>query len=250
MGRNPNSKPVQILYIGRADPMHEKVWQGFQQEGIAVAFARTQVAGLQLARELQPSLIVINTANSHFSGESLCKTLARRLPQARRLVIVGRGEGAHMEAEERLAPPFTARKLRETIRKLAETASPHVLAVGPIELDLITRLVTSRLGRVHVTPKQCRLLAIFMQRPNQVISRSDLMKEIWDTHYLGDTRTLDVHIRWLREKIEEDPTHPRILVTQRGIGYKLIAAGQGPVQSLDGEEEAESEVEPEMEPGS
>ncbi len=60
----------------------------------------------------------------------------------------------------------------------------------------------------HLTPKQCHLLAIFMQRPNQVISREDLMKEIWDTHYLGDTRTLDVHIRWLREKIEADPTRP------------------------------------------
>ena len=62
-----------------------------------------------------------------------------------------------------------------------------------------------------------------MQRPNQVISREDLMKEIWDTHYLGDTRTLDVHIRWLREKIEDDPTHPTVLVTVRKIGYKMVA---------------------------
>lgn len=224
MGRSPNSKPVQILYIGRADPNHDKVWQGLQQEGVAVAFARTQIAGLQMARELHPNLVIISTANSHFSGDRLCRTLARRLPQARLLAILDRGEGHHLEVQERLVHPFTARKLRDTIRRLLEAATPHLLRAGDVELDLITRIVVSPQGRTHLTPKQCRLLAVLMEHPNQVISREDLMKEIWETHYLGDTRTLDVHIRWLREKIEVNPTRPRVLVTQRGVGYKLIVA--------------------------
>ncbi len=93
---------------------------------------------------------------------------------------------------------------------------------GLVELDQVARLVSSPQGRHHLTPKQCDLLAMFMQRPNQVISRRELMEQIWKTGYLGDTRTLDVHVRWLREKIEPDPDHPVVLVTKRGIGYVLV----------------------------
>ncbi len=222
MGRNLTARSVQILYIGRIESSYERVWQGIQQEGGKVAFARTQVAGLQLARELQPSIIIINTINSHFSGDRLCKTLGRRLPQACRLLLTERGEGGETECEERLVRPFTNRKLRDTIRRLGESVVPNILQAGPIELDIVSRVVVTPLGRAHLTPKQCKLLAEFMLRPNQVISRQALMQDIWETHYLGDTRTLDVHIRWLRERIESDPMHPTLLITQRGVGYKLV----------------------------
>jgi DNA-binding response OmpR family regulator len=222
MSRNSGAKPAQILYIGREDPGYERVWQTIEQEGIGIAFARTQTLGLQLARELKPNIVVINPTNSHFSGERLCVTLRHKLPQARRVLLVDRGEGKQIEADERLVRPFTPKKLRETLNKALDSLAPHVLRVGEVELDLSARIVRSPQGATHLTPKQCHLLAIFMQRPNQVISREDLMKEIWDTHYLGDTRTLDVHIRWLREKIEVYPTRPAMLVTVRKIGYKML----------------------------
>jgi DNA-binding response OmpR family regulator len=158
MGRNANSEPVQILYIGRADPNYDKVWQGLQQDGVTVTFARTQVAGLHLARNMQPNLIVINTANSHFSGERLCKTLSRRLPQTRLLAILERGEGVHLEVQERLIHPFTTRKLRETIRRLADATATHILQVGELEINLVSRVVMSPQGKTHLTPKQCQLL--------------------------------------------------------------------------------------------
>lgn len=221
MGRNPKTKPVQILYIGRVEASYERVWQSLQQDGLAIAFARTQSQGMRMARELQPNVILINATNSHFSGARLCERLGRRLPHAKRLLITERGEDADIACEERLVRPFTGRKLRDTVRSLAETVVPHILRVGEVELDLVTRVVRAPLGRSHLTPKQCSLLAAFMQHPNQVISRQDLMREIWETHYLGDMRTLDVHIRWLREKIEADPAHPLLLVTIRGVGYKL-----------------------------
>ncbi len=222
MSRNSGAKPAQILYIGREDPGYEKVWQAFEQEGVRVTFAHTQTLGLQLARELKPNIVVVNPTNSHFSGERLCTALRHKLPQARRVLLIDRGEGKLIEADERLVRPFTPKKLRETINKVLDSLSPHRLRVGSVELDVSTRIVRSAQGETHLTPKQCHLLAIFMQRPNQVISREDLMKEIWDTHYLGDTRTLDVHIRWLREKIEADPTRPAILITVRKIGYKMV----------------------------
>ncbi len=223
MGRNSGGKPAQILYIGREDPGYEKVWQSIEQDGIGVVFARTQTLGVQLARDLKPNIVVINPTNSHFSGERLSVTLRHKLPQAWRVLLVDRGEGKQIEAEERLVRPFTPKRLHDTLIKALGALVPHVMKVGKVELDMTARIVRSPLGETHLTPKQCHLLAIFMQRPNQVISREDLMKEIWDTHYLGDTRTLDVHIRWLREKIEGDPMKPVILVTVRKIGYKLIA---------------------------
>jgi two-component system phosphate regulon response regulator PhoB len=221
MSRNSSARPAQILYIGREDPGYEKVWQSIEQDGIGVAFARTQTQGLHLAQQLQPNIVVINPSSSHFSGERLARTLRRKSPQVRRIVVADRGETKHIESEERLVRPFTPKKLRETILKMLDALAPQVLKAGDIELDVVTRIVQSPQGSVHLTPKQCQLLAIFMQRPNQVISRQDLMKEIWDTHYLGDTRTLDVHVRWLREKIEVNPTRPTRLVTVRKIGYKL-----------------------------
>jgi DNA-binding response OmpR family regulator len=223
MGRNANVRPVQILYIGRADPSYDRVWQGFQQEGIAVTFASTQTMGLQMARETKPNIIVVSTTNSHFSGVYLCRVLGRRLPGAQRIVITERGEGESIACEQRLVRPFTARKLRDTLRKMIEMTVPHKLTAGVVELDQVSRLVNGAVGRHHLTPKQADLLAIFMQRPNQVISRKELMEQIWKTGYLGDTRTLDVHIRWLREKIETDPDHPAVLITKRGIGYMLVA---------------------------
>ncbi len=221
MSRNSTAKPAHILYIGREDPGYEKVWQSIEQEGIGLASARTQSMGLQLARELQPNIVVINPTNSHFSGERLCIELRRKFPQVRRLLLIDRGQGRQIECEERLVRPFTPKKLRETLSRLLDAVSPHVLKVGQIELDQMTRSLHSPQGEAHLTPKQAHLLAIFMQRPNQVISREELMKEIWDTQYLGDTRTLDVHIRWLREKIESEPTRPVVLLTVRKIGYKL-----------------------------
>jgi len=78
---------------------------------------------------------------------------------------------------------------------------------------------------IKFTPKEARLMAVLMQHPGQVVNRATLMREVWQTDYLGDTRTLDVHICLLRQKLEEDPTHPQLLLTQRGVGYQLNVPG-------------------------
>jgi len=228
-----NARSVDILYIGRVDTNHEKLWQQLEHEGYAVAFARTQTAGLQMAWELQPRIVVVNTANSSFSGDRLCRAVGRRLPGAQRLVITERGAGANVPCEQRLVRPFTGRKLRESVLKLLEASAPQILRAGAVHLDFVSRVVSGPKGRQHLTPKQCSLLAFLMQRPNQVISRKDLMERIWHTVYLGDTRTLDVHIRWLREKLEPNPTQPVILITRRGIGYVLaVVPAESPSEEL------------------
>jgi DNA-binding response OmpR family regulator len=236
-GPIPETRAVDVLYIGRTDNSHGKVWQQFERDGNVVAYATTQVEGLQYAWTLQPRVVVVNAANSGFSGDRLCRALGRRLPGVQRLLIVERGAGANVPCELRLVRPFTGRKLRESLLKVLEASAPNILRAGEVQLDLVSRAVNSPKGRQHLTPKQCNLLAWLMQHPNQVISRKDLMERVWHTVYLGDTRTLDVHIRWLREKIEHDPASPKILKTQRGIGYILSISGPQSGSGLPAEED-------------
>ncbi len=219
MPRESDAKSPQILYIGRTDPNHEKLWQQFEQEGIGIVFARTQRAGLQMAWDLKPPVIIINTSNGAFTGARLCRALGRLLPNVQRLLLTEAQAGADVPCERRLPRPFTVAKLRDAVLKLLEVADPHILRVGELQLNLATRIVIGPKGQQRLTPKQCNLLAYFMRRPNQIFSRRQLMKDVWETPYVGDTRTLDVHMRWLREKLEPNPETPSLLLTKRGVGY-------------------------------
>jgi DNA-binding response OmpR family regulator len=88
-------------------------------------------------------------------------------------------------------------------------------------LDLARRVVSCSDGQIKLTPKECRLLGALMSNGGKVLSREDIMREVWDTDYMGDTRTLDVHICYLRRKIEKDPSNPSRILTIRGGGYRL-----------------------------
>ncbi len=239
MSRESVAKSPQVLYIGRIDPNHEKLWHQLEQEGIRIVFARTQRVGLQMAWDLKPSVVIINTSNGAFTGARLCRTLGRLLPSTQRLLLTEANAGADVPCERRLPRPFTVAKLRDAILKLLETANPHLLCVGELQLNLATRIVIGPKGQHRLTPKQCDLLAYLMRRPNQVFSRRQLMKDVWDTPYVGDTRTLDVHVRWLREKLELDPHEPKLLLTKRGVGYLFSAPEPAPVSPADADLEAE-----------
>jgi len=226
MSSDDDAPATDVLYIGRSDPYYDGVWSEMGSQGYTIAFARTQNLGLKMARALEPRIIIINSASSQFTGENLCRDLGRRLPNAQRLVILDRGKGENLACEHQLIRPFTARKFQQALLRLLEASASNVLQRGNLRLDLASRTVVSPKGLRHLTPKECHLLAGLMRRPNQVISRKDLMEQVWNTGYLGDTRTLDVHIRWLREKIEPDPKHPVLLVTKRGVGYLLRVPGE------------------------
>ena len=97
----------------------------------------------------------------------------------------------------------------------------NVLSVDGFTLDLDNRMLIMDGTVRKLTPKECRLLALFIRHYGQVLTRKFLMKEVWETEYMDDTRTLDVHICWVRKKIEEDPHHPQKLCTIRGVGYRF-----------------------------
>lgn len=104
--------------------------------------------------------------------------------------------------------------------------SPKILRSGNLSLNLENRQLTKGKESKRLTPKECKLLETFISNGGEVLTRKFLMKEVWETDFLDDTRTLDVHIRWLREKIEDDPSNPVYLRTVRGVGYRFEAGGE------------------------
>jgi DNA-binding response OmpR family regulator len=120
-----------------------------------------------------------------------------------------------------LTLPFTQRKLVNRIGPLLPVDEGGLLKVGPIELDLETQVVRTLGKKTVLTPRLIRLLRMLMDHKGEVVERDTLFKKVWRTNYTGDTRTLDVHISWLRQAIEKDPKKPKMLNTIRGLGYRL-----------------------------
>jgi DNA-binding response OmpR family regulator len=123
-------------------------------------------------------------------------------------------------AAEILIPPFTSRKLINRLKRILKDEG-KVLQAGGLTLKSGTRCVNNGCREWRLTPKEFELLKVFMRNPGRVLSRRFLMKKVWKTDYMGDTRTLDVHIRWLREKIEKNPSAPVYLRTVRRVGYRF-----------------------------
>ena len=126
--------------------------------------------------------------------------------------------------DELVGNPILARHVLQCMPSAKQKRSTHILVASPLKLDIVSRQLWIGEQEHRLTPKQSLLLEMFMRRPNETSTRRELMERVWDTAYLGDTRTLDVHIRWLREKIEETPGSPKLLVTVRGSGYCLTGA--------------------------
>jgi len=119
--------------------------------------------------------------------------------------------------------PFTVQKLINRLHAYYPTDDKFVLQAGPIELNTRTQLVTCHDRQTKLTPRLVDILKMLMENNGKVVKRDPLFTEIWDTEYTGDTRTLDVHISWLRQAIEEDPRNPKLIRTERGVGYILEA---------------------------
>ena len=118
--------------------------------------------------------------------------------------------------------PLDTAQIASVFAGLLDGYKAGILQVGFLSLDVDTRTLVTPKGQYHMTPKATTLLHYMMTHHSQVLSRSELMENVWNTTFLGDTRTLDVHIRWLRERIEADPSDPKFLTTVRGRGYQLL----------------------------
>lgn len=172
-----------------------------------------------------PDLIVLNACTGLTNVKEVCRALDDTFLELPRLVVYRDELGNHSSGDVSLLVPFTSRQLTQRIKKALGDQNNRFLRVGDVTLDLLKRQV-QRSGRSeHLTPKGSALLHLLMQHPHEVLTRRAIMKNVWDTEYLGDTRTLDVHVRWLRECLEDDPSRPHYIITVRGVGYRFDPEG-------------------------
>lgn len=228
---------TQILLIDDDPLITEPLARACRQNGYEVLVAHNGQDGLHLALETQPDVVVLDVLMPEMDGWAVCREL-RRQSGVPILMLTALGDeidrvlGLELGADDYLTKPFSTRELLARIRallrrvELDHTASaPSTLERSGIIINFDTRQV-SKAGRpLNLRYKEFELLALLMSKAGQVVSRAEIFDAVWGTEWLGDTRTLDVHIRWLREKIEENPSQPRLIQTVRGVGYRFLGEG-------------------------
>jgi DNA-binding response OmpR family regulator len=207
----------------------------FRKEGYNVIAAVDGAEALDVARRERPDLIILDVMLPKLSGFEVCRIL-RKETTTPILMLTAKDEeidkvvGLEIGADDYMTKPFSMRELLARVgamlrrRKMAETQpgpEEAILQVGDIKVDIARHKASKGTTMLELTPKEFDLLAFLATNRGLVFSRDRLLEKVWGYDFAGDTRTVDVHIRWLRQKIEADPNNPRHLVTVRGTGYKL-----------------------------
>jgi DNA-binding response OmpR family regulator len=193
------------------------------KKGFALFIENSPKKVVERIRSTEPEVIVVDAISMRTSGVRLCKRIRREF-EDRPIVLITRSvltDTDTIGSSVVLVPPFTPRKLLNTVQRLMPSDEENSLSAGPIRMNLKQRKVSCGGREDQVTPKEARLLEVFLRHPGILLTRKFLIKTVWDTDYTGDTRTLDVHISWLRQILEPDPIAPRYLKTIRGQGYRL-----------------------------
>jgi DNA-binding response OmpR family regulator len=212
-----------ILLVEGRKPAAEYLAPLLNDQGYHVVTARTRRDALAETQEVLLAVIVLDTPSLRFCSRRFCKALRDAALKIPVLILLSEGEPIDRSdgARAHLRYPFSARKLANRIARLLPVPDDQVLQVGDVALNLKHRTVVCGKRESQLTPKQARLLEVFMRHPGEILTRALLMKQVWDTDYLGDTRTLEVHTHWLRKAIEEDSGSPVYLQTVRRVGYRF-----------------------------
>jgi two-component system OmpR family response regulator len=204
-------------------------------EGYEVVTAIDGTQALENARMEKPELIILDVMLPKLSGFEVCRILRKEMT-APILMLTAKTEevdkivGLEIGADDYMTKPFSMRELIARVRamlrradmvKTQTTGEEEYLKIGELEIDINRHQAFCRGSPLDLTPKEYELLAFLARNKGFVFSREQLLEKVWGYDYAGNTRTIDVHVRWLRQKIETDPAHPRVILTVRGTGYKL-----------------------------
>ncbi len=193
-----------------------------QKKGFEVHTATSGSVAISRLDKTNPSLVVVNAASLRSTGLRICQSIREKNAKLPIILILGKDGYVEKEvADAVLALPFTVQKLVNRIKPLLPGDGKNVVHVGPIRLDVEHHRVRCLGRNTRLTPRLMALLQLLMDKHGEVVEREALFKKVWETNYTGDTRTLDVHISWLRRAIELDPLKPKFLKTIRGVGYRL-----------------------------
>ena len=226
--------PTRILLVEDEPSLVETVRYALEREGFGVTVARDGREALERFAAEPPDLVILDLMLPAVSGLDVC----RRIRESSMVPIVivtakdaeaDKVAGLELGADDYVTKPFSVRELvsrvRANLRRSQMTvpdAVGEVLTGGPIRLDAARHEVTVRGDPVAFPPKEFELLESFLRSPGRLLTRERLIQRIWGGDYVGDTKTLDVHVKRLRQKIERDPHEPEHLLTVRGLGYKFV----------------------------
>jgi DNA-binding response OmpR family regulator len=193
-----------------------------RKKGFEVHAAQNGSEASTRLEEVAPDLVIVNAASLRSTGKRICQALKQKVAKLPIILILDQNKFVDKDvADVILNLPFTAQKLVNRLKPLLPSDGQNLIQAGPIRLDREHRRVRCLGKSARLTPRLVTLLANLIQHQGEVVDREVLFKKVWDTEYTGDTRTLDVHISWLRKAIELDPDHPKFLKTIRGVGYRL-----------------------------
>jgi DNA-binding response OmpR family regulator len=223
-----------ILVVEDEASLASTLSYNLRKSGFNVVSAADGLEGLHVARRDRPDVIVLDLMLPKMDGLEVCRRV-RAESDVPILMLTAKSEeldkvvGLEMGADDYLTKPFSMRELMARVRALLRRAGGREpaedgsrIVVGDIALDIRGRTVQRHGREVALKPKEFDLLFFLAKNAGQVFSREQLLEHVWGYDFFGGSRTVDVHIRWLREKLEERPAQPRHILTVRGVGYKLV----------------------------
>jgi two-component system response regulator RegX3 len=225
-----------VLIVEDEASLAESVRYHLEREGFAVTVAADGRQALERFAERQPSLVILDLMLPEVSGLEVCRAIRSTSDVPIIMVTAKDAEadkviGLELGADDYVTKPFSMRELisrvranlrRSTTPAPAATGGDDVLSGGPVRMDVARHEVVVRGEAARLPPKEFELLETFLRRKGRLLTRDYLIGAVWGPEYFGDTRTLDVHVKRLRRKIEADPHHPEHLTTVRGLGYKFV----------------------------
>ena len=222
-----------VLVVEDEENLVEALRYNLEHEGYAVLTAPDGGSGLETARAALPDLVILDVMLPNLDGLEVCRIL-RRETDVPILMLTAKGEeidrvvGLEIGADDYVTKPFSMRELmarvRAMLRRPRKTASARMaepLRSGSLAVDVDAHQASLNGEELRLKPREFDLLALFMRNPGRAFTRDQVLEQLWGHDYIGDVRTVDVHVRWLREKIEADPSTPARIITIRGVGYRF-----------------------------
>ncbi len=225
---------ARILIVEDEASLADTVRYNLEREGYTVAVASDGRRALDRFRADDPSLVILDLMLPELSGLDVCRQI-RQISNVPIIIVTAKDaeadkvSGLELGADDYVTKPFSARELVSRVRAhlrredmTGGSAASATLTGGPVELDPVRHEVRIRGELIAIPPKEFALLEMLLRLKGRLLTRDHLIAEVWGADYFGDTKTLDVHVKRLRQKIEQDPHHPVHLVTVRGLGYRFL----------------------------
>ena len=223
----------QILVVEDEPSIAQPLAEALSRQGFRPTVARSGAEAIELTASLKPDVVLLDLALPDTDGRDVCRTLRRSSDVPIIMVtasgtVVDRVVGLEIGADDYVVKPFAVGELtariRAVLRRGRAEVTPNELLVQDLRIDVGARRVWRAGQELDLTRKEFDLLVRLARDVGRVVTREALMSDVWDMNWFGSTKTLDVHVAWLRRKLGDDPSAPRYVHTVRGVGFRLAAA--------------------------